>query len=68
MKSMLVNPQISIENLNPCTFAIVPGSVAIAYRTSHRKIHKVIKPHHIRVKVHNLLHVHYGVHHYKPLG
>jgi hypothetical protein len=23
---------------------------------------------HIRVKVHNLLHVHYGVHHYKPLG
>jgi hypothetical protein len=24
--------------------------------------------HHIRVKVYNLLHVHYGVHHYKPLG
>jgi hypothetical protein len=24
--------------------------------------------HHRRVKVHNLLHVHYGVHHYKPLG
>jgi hypothetical protein len=24
--------------------------------------------HHIRVKVHNLLHVHYGVHQYKPLG
>jgi hypothetical protein len=24
--------------------------------------------HHMRVKVHNLLHVHYGVHHYKPLG
>jgi hypothetical protein len=22
----------------------------------------------MRVKVHNLLHVHYGVHHYKPLG
>jgi hypothetical protein len=24
--------------------------------------------HLMRVKVHNLLHVHYGVHHYKPLG
>jgi hypothetical protein len=24
--------------------------------------------HHIIVKVHKLLHVHYGVHHYKPLG
>jgi hypothetical protein len=24
--------------------------------------------HHIRVQVHNLLHVHYGVHQYKPLG
>jgi hypothetical protein len=24
--------------------------------------------HHIRALVHNLLHVHYGVHHYKPLG
>jgi hypothetical protein len=24
--------------------------------------------HHMRVKVHNLLQVHYGVHHYKPLG
>jgi hypothetical protein len=24
--------------------------------------------HHIRIKVHNLLHVHYGVHQYKPLG
>jgi hypothetical protein len=31
-----VKPQIFIENLNPCTIAIVPGSVAIAYRTSHR--------------------------------
>jgi hypothetical protein len=24
--------------------------------------------HHIRIKVHHLLHAHYGVHHYKPLG
>jgi hypothetical protein len=31
-----VKPRIFIENLNPCTIAIVPGSVAIAYRTSHR--------------------------------
>jgi hypothetical protein len=31
-----VKPQIFIENPNPCTIAIVPGSVAIAYRTSHR--------------------------------
>jgi hypothetical protein len=29
-------PRIFIENPNPCTIAIVPGSVAIAYRTSHR--------------------------------
>jgi hypothetical protein len=31
-----VKPRIFIENLNPCTIAIVLGSVAIAYRTSHR--------------------------------
>jgi hypothetical protein len=31
-----VKPRIFIENPNPCTIAIVPGSVAIAYRTSHR--------------------------------
>jgi hypothetical protein len=31
-----VKPQIFIENPNPCTIAIVPGSVAIAYRMSHR--------------------------------
>jgi hypothetical protein len=31
-----VKPQIFIENPNPCTIAIVPGSVAITYRTSHR--------------------------------
>jgi hypothetical protein len=30
-----VKPRIFIENPNPCTIAIVPGSVAIAYRTSH---------------------------------
>jgi hypothetical protein len=29
-------PRIFIENPNLCTIAIVPGSVAIAYRTSHR--------------------------------
>jgi hypothetical protein len=32
----LVKPRIFIENPNPCTIAIVPGSVATAYRTSHR--------------------------------
>jgi hypothetical protein len=31
-----VKPRIFMENLNPYTIAIVPGSVAIAYRTSHR--------------------------------
>jgi hypothetical protein len=31
-----VKPWIFIENPNPCTIAIVSGSVAIAYRTSHR--------------------------------
>jgi isopenicillin N synthase-like dioxygenase len=31
-----VKPRIFIENPNPCTIAIVPGSVAITYRTSHR--------------------------------
>jgi hypothetical protein len=31
-----VKPRIFIENPNPCTIAIVPGSVAIEYRTSHR--------------------------------
>jgi hypothetical protein len=31
-----LKPQIFIENLNPCTIAIVPGSEAIAYRMSHR--------------------------------
>jgi hypothetical protein len=31
-----VKPRIFIENPNPCTIVIVPGSVAIAYRTSHR--------------------------------
>jgi hypothetical protein len=39
---IVVKPRIFIENPNPCTIAIVPGSVAIAYRTSHRMIHKVI--------------------------
>jgi hypothetical protein len=33
---MSVKPRIFVENPNPCTIAIVPGSVAIAYRTSHR--------------------------------
>jgi hypothetical protein len=33
---VIVKPQIFIENPNPCTIAIVPGSVAIAYRTSHK--------------------------------
>jgi hypothetical protein len=37
-----VKPRIFMENPNPCTIAIVPGSVAIAYRTSHRQTHKVI--------------------------
>jgi hypothetical protein len=32
--SSSAKPQIFIENPNPCTIAIVPGSVAIAYRTS----------------------------------
>jgi hypothetical protein len=32
----VVKPRIFIENPNPCTITIVPGSVAIAYRTSHR--------------------------------
>jgi hypothetical protein len=41
-KTYIVKPRIFIENPNPCTIAIVPGSVAIAYRTSHRMIHKVI--------------------------
>jgi hypothetical protein len=31
-----VKPRIFMENPNPCTIAIVPGSAAIAYRTSHR--------------------------------
>jgi hypothetical protein len=31
-----VKPQVFIETPNHCTIAIVPGSVAIAYRTSHR--------------------------------
>jgi hypothetical protein len=31
-----VKPRIFMENPNPCTIAIIPGSVAIAYRTSHR--------------------------------
>jgi hypothetical protein len=31
-----VKPRIFIENPNPCTIAIVPGSVATTYRTSHR--------------------------------
>jgi hypothetical protein len=31
-----VKPWIFIENPNPCTIAIVPESVAIAYRMSHR--------------------------------
>jgi hypothetical protein len=33
---VFVKPRIFIENPNPYTIAIVPGSVAIAYRTSHR--------------------------------
>jgi hypothetical protein len=33
---MSVKPRIFVENPNLCTIAIVPGSVAIAYRTSHR--------------------------------
>jgi hypothetical protein len=32
--SSSAKPQIFIEKPNPCTIAIVPGSVAIAYRTS----------------------------------
>jgi hypothetical protein len=36
LKRVFVEPRIFIENPNPCTIAIVPGSVAIAYRTSHR--------------------------------
>jgi hypothetical protein len=39
---LAVKPRIFIENPNPCTIVIVPGSVAIAYRTSHRQTHKVI--------------------------
>jgi hypothetical protein len=35
-KAVGVKPRIFMENPNPCTIAIVPGSVAIAYRTSHR--------------------------------
>jgi hypothetical protein len=35
IKAPAVKP-VFIENLNPCTIAIVPGSVAIAYITSHR--------------------------------
>jgi hypothetical protein len=31
-----VKPYIFIENPNHCTIAIVSGSVAITYRTSHR--------------------------------
>jgi hypothetical protein len=31
-----VKPRIFKENPNHCTIMIVPGSVAIAYRTSHR--------------------------------
>jgi hypothetical protein len=31
-----VKPRIFKENPNPYTIVIVPGSVAIAYRTSHR--------------------------------
>jgi hypothetical protein len=34
--TIFVKPRIFIENPNPCTFTVVPGSVAIAYRTSHR--------------------------------
>jgi hypothetical protein len=41
-RSRLVKPRTFIENPNPCTIATVPESVAIAYRTSHRMIHKVI--------------------------
>jgi hypothetical protein len=36
LAKLSVKPRIFIENPNPCTIAIVPGSVAIAYRTSHR--------------------------------
>jgi hypothetical protein len=62
-----VKPRIFVENTNPCTFMIVPGSMARVQNISQ------INPqshtsHHMRVKVHNLLHVHYGIHHYKPLG
>jgi hypothetical protein len=31
-----VKPRIFLENPDPCTIAIVPGSMAIVYRTSHR--------------------------------
>jgi hypothetical protein len=34
--TVVVKPRIFIENPNPCTIAIVPGSVAIAYSTSQR--------------------------------
>jgi hypothetical protein len=42
IEEICVKPRIFIENPNPCTLVIVSGSVAIAYRTSHRYIHKVI--------------------------
>jgi hypothetical protein len=35
---LVKNPRIfGEENLSPCTFVIVPGSVAIAYRSHHRR-------------------------------
>jgi hypothetical protein len=36
LQELHVKPRIFIENPNPCNIAIVPGSVAITYRTSHR--------------------------------
>jgi hypothetical protein len=64
----LKRPQIfNEENPSPCTFAIVPGSVAIVYRSHYRRqittVHRITQ-----ILVHNLLHVHNGVQHYKPQG
>jgi hypothetical protein len=65
---LMKRPQIfGEENPSPCTFAIVPGSVAIAYRSHHRRL--ITTVHRItQILVHNLLHVHNGVQHYKPQG
>jgi hypothetical protein len=37
-RNLFVKPQIfGKENSNPCTLAIVPGSVAIVYRTHYKR-------------------------------